>query len=129
MHVPGISRSALVAMVVVAVGRFVVGTAWAASWLTRETRTERRTLPATAALQIDARVGDIEVIGSDRRDIRLTTKRTRSVVRSRARAHRARGRAPAAERELQGRARQRRAPHRRDHHLGRRARLPGRLTH
>lgn len=80
MDVPGISRPALVAMIVVAVGLFAVGATSAASWLTHSTRVTTRTLPAASTLDIQARVGDVKVVGSNRSDIQLTTKERRSVL-------------------------------------------------
>jgi Putative adhesin len=79
MHVAGISRPALLAMVAVAVALFAGGITWAASWLTRHTETHTRVLSATPTIEILGNNGDIEVIGSDRTDLRLTTKEQRSV--------------------------------------------------
>jgi DUF4097 and DUF4098 domain-containing protein YvlB len=79
MDVAGISRPALVAMIVVALGLFATGGAWAASWLTHHTDTTTQILPAASALAVDGRVGDIRIEGTDRSDVRLVTKERRSV--------------------------------------------------
>jgi DUF4097 and DUF4098 domain-containing protein YvlB len=79
MDVAGISRPVLVAMIVVAFGLFAGGVTWAASWLTRHTETHTRVLSAMSTIEIRGTSGDIEVVGSDRADIRLTTKEHRSV--------------------------------------------------
>jgi hypothetical protein len=79
MDVVGISRPALLAMIAVAVALFAGGVAWAASWLTRHTETHTRVLSAASTIDIRGNSGDIEVVGSDRTDIRLTTKERRSV--------------------------------------------------
>jgi DUF4097 and DUF4098 domain-containing protein YvlB len=79
MGVAGISRPALLAMIAVAVALFAGGAAWAASWLTRHTETHTRVLAAASTIEIRGNSGDIEVVGSDRPDIRLTTKEQRSV--------------------------------------------------
>jgi hypothetical protein len=85
MDVAGLSRPALLAMIAVAVALFAGGVAWAASWLTRQTETHTRVLPGASTIDIRGTDGDIEVVGSDRTDIRLTTKERRSIF-SRSRA-------------------------------------------
>jgi DUF4097 and DUF4098 domain-containing protein YvlB len=82
MDVVGISRPALVAMIAAAVLLFAGGVTWAASWLTRHTETRSRTLAGASTIEIQARSGDIDVVGTDRSDIRLTTKEHRSVFGS-----------------------------------------------
>lgn len=79
MDVPGIPRPMLVGMIAVAVLLFGAGATWATSWLTHSTEVKTQTLPTATTLEIQARVGDIKVVGSDRRDIQLTTKERRSV--------------------------------------------------
>lgn len=86
MDVAGISRPALLAMIAVAVALFAGGVAWSALWLTRQTDTHTRVLSAASTIDVRGDSGDIEVVGSDRTDIRLTTKERRSVFR-RSRAH------------------------------------------
>jgi len=79
MDVPAISRPVLVALIAVAVLLFAAGASWAVSWLTRETETRTQTLAAASSIQIEGHSGDIVVVGSDRSDIRLTTKQHRSI--------------------------------------------------
>jgi hypothetical protein len=79
MSVPGISRPALIAMIAVAVLLFAGGVTWAVSWLTNHTDTHTRVLAAASTIDIDARSGDIEVVGSDRNNVRLTTREHRSI--------------------------------------------------
>jgi DUF4097 and DUF4098 domain-containing protein YvlB len=79
MDVPGIPRPALVALIAVAVLLFAVGTSWALSWVTRQTDTTTRTLAAPSTIEVDASSGDVDVVGSDRRDMRLTTKESRTL--------------------------------------------------
>jgi DUF4097 and DUF4098 domain-containing protein YvlB len=79
MDVPGISRPVLVVLIAVAVLLFAAGASWAVSWLTRETDTNTQTLVAASSIEIEGHSGDIRVVGSDRSDIRLTTKQHRSI--------------------------------------------------
>jgi DUF4097 and DUF4098 domain-containing protein YvlB len=79
MDVPGISRPVLVVLIAVAVLLFAAGASWAVSWLTRETETRTQTLAAASSIEIEGDSGDIRVVGSDRSDIRLTTKQHRSI--------------------------------------------------
>jgi hypothetical protein len=80
MQVPGISRPVLVVLSAVAILLLAAGASWALSWATRHTDTSTRTIPAAATIEIDShRSGDVEVVGSDRSDIRLTTKQHRSI--------------------------------------------------
>jgi hypothetical protein len=79
MDVPGISRPVLVALIAVAALLFLAGAAWAVSWITHETELHTRTLSASPTIEIEASSGDIDVVGSDRSDILLTTKERRSI--------------------------------------------------
>jgi hypothetical protein len=79
MNVTGISRPVLVVLIAVAAVLLVAGGAWAVSWLTRETETNTQTLAAAPSIVIESDSGDIEVLGSDRGDIRLMTKRHKSI--------------------------------------------------
>ncbi len=79
MHVPGIPRAVLGAMIAVAVLLFAAGAARAVSWLTHHTTTRTRVLPAGAAIDVASRNSDVEVVGSDRSDVRLVYKERRSV--------------------------------------------------
>jgi hypothetical protein len=79
MDVPGISRPVLVALIAVAVVLLAGGGSWALSWTTRHTDTQTRTMPASSTIEIDGQSGDIVVVGSDRSDVLLTTKESRSV--------------------------------------------------
>lgn len=82
MDVVGISRPALVAMTAAAVLLFAGGVTCAASWLTERTDTHTRTLSGASTIEIRAGSGDIDVVGSDRSDIRLTTREHRSIFGS-----------------------------------------------
>ena len=79
MDVPGIPRPVLVALIAVAVVLLAGGGSWALSWATRHTDTQTRTIPAASTIEIDGPSGDIVVVGSDRSDVLLTTKESRSV--------------------------------------------------
>lgn len=80
MQVTGISRPVLVVLVLAAIALLIGGGSWALAWATRTTETSSRTMPAASTIEIESqRSGDIEVIGSDRSDIRLTTKQHRSI--------------------------------------------------
>jgi DUF4097 and DUF4098 domain-containing protein YvlB len=79
MDVPGIPRAVLVALIAVAVLIFTGGAAWALSWVTHHTDTHTRVIPAGSAIEVDSRNSDVEVVGSDRSDVLLTSKERRSV--------------------------------------------------
>jgi Putative adhesin len=79
MEVTGIPRAALGAMIAVAVLIFAGGAAWALSWATHHTDTRTRILPAGAAIDVSSRNSDVDVVGSDRSDVRLVSKARRSV--------------------------------------------------
>jgi hypothetical protein len=79
MDVPGISRPVLVVLIAVAVLLLAAGGSWALSWVTHHTGTHTRTIAAASTIEIDGRRGDIVVVGSDRSDIRLITKESRSI--------------------------------------------------
>jgi hypothetical protein len=79
MDVPGISRPALLAMIVVALLLFAFGSTAAVGLMTQHTDTHTRVLAARSTLVVDADTGDIRVRAADRADVRLTTKLTRSV--------------------------------------------------
>ena len=79
MHVPGIPRLALVAMIVAAVALFAFGATSAVGLLTQRTQTETRTLAAARTIVVDTDTGDVRIVGADRTDVRLTTKEKRSV--------------------------------------------------
>jgi DUF4097 and DUF4098 domain-containing protein YvlB len=79
MDVPGISRPVLVTLIVVAVVLLAAGGSWALSWATRQTETHTRTIPAASTIEIEGHSGDIVVVGSDRSDVLLTMKETRSI--------------------------------------------------
>jgi hypothetical protein len=76
---PGIPRPVLVTLIAVAVLIFAGGGAWALSWATHHTDTRTRLLPAGSTIDVESVSGDVEVVGSDRSDVRLTTKARRSV--------------------------------------------------
>ncbi|HKE79392.1 MAG TPA: DUF4097 family beta strand repeat-containing protein [Solirubrobacteraceae bacterium] len=79
MDVPGISRPVLAALIVVAALIFAAAATFALSLVTRHTETRTRTLPAASSIVVDGNSGDVVVVGSDRGDVRLTTKERRSV--------------------------------------------------
>jgi hypothetical protein len=79
MHVPGISRAALIAMILFALALLGTGAAWALSWVTHHTDTDTQVLPADASIEISSDRGDVRVVGSDRADILLTIKQRRSI--------------------------------------------------
>jgi hypothetical protein len=79
MEVPGISRPALVVMIVVAVLLFAFGAAKAVGLITPHTDTHTRVLAAAPAMVVHAGTGDVRVVAADRTDVRLTTKEKRSV--------------------------------------------------
>jgi DUF4097 and DUF4098 domain-containing protein YvlB len=79
MHVPGISRAALIAMILFALVLLGTGAVWALSWVTHHTDTDKQVLPADASIEIDSDHGDVRVVGSDRADVLLTTKERRSI--------------------------------------------------
>jgi hypothetical protein len=74
MKVSGIPRAALVAMVLIALVPFAVGTAWGLSWVTRHSETRTTTLAAATTIEVRGTNGDIAVVGSDRTDVALTTR-------------------------------------------------------
>jgi putative adhesin len=79
MDVPGISRLALVAMIVIAVVLFAFGATHAVGWLTERTDTQTRTLAAAPTIVVHTGTGDVRVVAADRTDVRLTTKEKRSI--------------------------------------------------
>ena len=80
MDVPGISRPVLVTLIALAVVLLAAGGSWALSWVTRETDTNSRTIPAARTIVVDSRrSGDVVVVGTQRSDIRLTTKQSRTI--------------------------------------------------
>jgi hypothetical protein len=79
MDVPGISRPVLVTLIAVTVLLLASGASWALSWATRHTDTQTRTLAGASAIVIDASSGDVDVIGTDRSDVRLETRQSRSI--------------------------------------------------
>ena len=79
MDVPGISRLALVAMIVVAVVLFAFGATHAVGRLTERTDTQTRTLAAAPTIVVHTGTGDVRVVAADRTDVRLTTKERRSI--------------------------------------------------
>ena len=80
MDVPGISRPVLVVLIVTAIGLLATGGSWVLSWVTRSTETTTRTMLAASRIDIEShRSGDIQVVGTDRADIRLTTTEHRTL--------------------------------------------------
>jgi hypothetical protein len=79
MQVKGISRPVLVALIVVALLLFAAGAVWALSWATHHTDSRTRVFPAGSAIDVQLRAGDIRIVGSERPDVRLTSKERRSM--------------------------------------------------
>jgi Toastrack DUF4097 len=79
MHVTGISRRVLVALIVAGAAVLVFGTTVAAGMLTRHTITHTQVLAAAPTIMVDAGIGDVDVVATDRTDVRLTTRERRSV--------------------------------------------------
>jgi putative adhesin len=79
MEVKGISRGALIALIVVALLILATGIVWVLAWVTHHTDKHTRTLPAGSAIDVQVRAGDVEIVGSERSDVRLTTKARRSM--------------------------------------------------
>ena len=79
MTVPGIPRAALVALAVVAVVLFAAGAIWALGILTSHTDRTTRTFAAAPTIVVDADIGDVDVVGADRSDVRLVTEEKRSL--------------------------------------------------
>jgi putative adhesin len=79
MDVPGISRLALVAMIVIAVVLFGFGATHAVGRLTERTDTQTRTLAAAPTIVVHTGTGDVRIVAADRTDVRLTTKEKRSI--------------------------------------------------
>jgi hypothetical protein len=69
----------LAALIVVALVLLACGGSWVLSWATRHTETHTRTIAAASTIEIEGQSGDIVVVGSDRSDVLLTTKESRSV--------------------------------------------------
>jgi hypothetical protein len=79
MEVPGISRLALFAMIVIAVLLFAFGATKAVGLLTERTDTQTRTLAAAPTIVVHTGTGDVRIVAADRTDVRLTTKEKRSI--------------------------------------------------
>jgi hypothetical protein len=79
MDVPGISRPVLVVLIVVAVLLFAYGAGTALGRLTRHTDTQTRTLAAVPTVVVTSRNADVNIVASDRSDVRVTTREQRSV--------------------------------------------------
>ncbi len=79
MDVPGISRPALVVLIVAAVLLFAYGATKAVGLLTERTDTQTRTLAAAPMIVVHTGTGDVRVVAADRTDVRLTTKEQRSI--------------------------------------------------
>jgi hypothetical protein len=79
MDVPGISRPALAAMIVVAAVLFAFGATKAVGLLTERTDTQTRTLAAAPTVVVETGTGDVRIVAADRTDVRLTTKEKRSI--------------------------------------------------
>jgi DUF4097 and DUF4098 domain-containing protein YvlB len=79
MDVPGISRPVLVVLIVVAVLLFAYGAGTAVGRLTRHTDTQTRTLAAVSTVVVSSRNADVNVVASDRSDVRVTMREQRSV--------------------------------------------------
>jgi hypothetical protein len=78
MDVPGISRPVLVVLIVVAVLLFAYGATKAFAVVTEHTDTHTRVVAAAPTIVVGVETGDVRITGSDRSDVRLTTKEKRS---------------------------------------------------
>jgi hypothetical protein len=78
MDVPGISRPVLVVLIIVAVLLFAYGATKAVAVVTEHTDTHTRVVAAAPAIVVGVETGDVRITGSDRSDVRLTTKEKRS---------------------------------------------------
>lgn len=78
MDVPGISRPILVVMIIVAAILLAFGTTKALAVFTEHTDTHTRIVAAAPTIAVSVETGDVRIIGSDRADVRLTTKEKRS---------------------------------------------------
>lgn len=78
MDVPGISRPILVAMIVVAAILLAFGTTKALALFTEHTDTHTRIVAAAPTIVVSVETGDVRIVGSERADVRLTTKEKRS---------------------------------------------------
>jgi hypothetical protein len=68
----------LVVMIVVAAILLAFGTTKAVALFTEHTDTHTRVIPASPSIVVGVRTGDVQIVGSDRSDVRLTTKEKRS---------------------------------------------------
>jgi len=78
MNVPGIPRPALVAMIAVAAVLLAFGATKAIALFTEHTDTHTRIVAAAPSIAVGVQTGDVRIVGSDRTDVRLTTKEKRS---------------------------------------------------
>ena len=78
MDVPGIPRPVLVVLIVVAVLLFAYGGTKAIALVTEHTDTHTRVVAAAPTIVVGVETGDVRITGSDRADVRLTTKEKRS---------------------------------------------------
>lgn len=78
MEVPGISRPVLVVLIVVAAVLFLFGTTKAIAVFTEHTDTHTRVVAAAPTIVVTVETGDVRIVGTDRDDVRLTTKEKRS---------------------------------------------------
>ena len=78
MDVPGISRPVLVVLIVVAVLLFAYGATKAIAVVTEHTDTHTRVVAAAPTIVVGVETGDVRITGSDRSDVRLTTKEKRT---------------------------------------------------
>ena len=79
MDVPGITRPVLVVLIVAAVVLFAYGAGTAVGRLTRHTDTQTRTFAAAPTVVITSKNADLNIVASDRSDVRVTTREQRSV--------------------------------------------------
>jgi DUF4097 and DUF4098 domain-containing protein YvlB len=79
MDVPGISRPVLVVLIVAAVLLFAYGSTKAAGLLTQHTDTQTQILAATQTVGLDTTGADVNIVASDRSDVRVTTREQRSL--------------------------------------------------
>jgi hypothetical protein len=80
MHVPGISRPALLLVGVIATLLFATAALTAVAWATHHTSTHTRTLPAGTRLNVTSAGSDVKVVAGDAHEVRLITKERRSAL-------------------------------------------------
>jgi hypothetical protein len=82
--VTGISRPALVVSLAVAAAILGVGALTAVAWLGTHTERHTRVVPAARAIEVRVGSGDVTVVATDRRDVRVTSTERHGIVDAKA---------------------------------------------